>query len=53
MAAFGALKGLLKCPVLDINLFIILYKFTTVAIDTIVKKIPKLFFTTPYSLYFS
>ena len=51
--AFRALKGLLKYPVLNINLFIVLYKFIIVVIDTIVKKAPRLFLITPYSLYFS
>jgi len=52
-AAFRALKGLLKYPVLNINLFIVLYKFTTAAINVIAKKAPRLFLTTPCSLYYS
>ena len=50
-AAFRVLKGLLKCPVLNINLFIILYKFTIAVIDTIAKKVPKFFLMTLYSFY--
>ena len=49
--AFRALEGLLKYPVLNINLFIVLCKFAIAVIDTIAKKAPRLFLITPYSLY--
>ena len=50
---FGALKGLLKYPILNMNLFVVLYEFTIAAIDTTAEKVLRLFFITPYSLYFS
>ena len=53
VVVFGALKGLLKYPILNINLFVILYKFATAAINTIAKKVFRLFFATSYSLYSS